>query len=1070
MLRSPLRRARLGRALGLAAGWLAVAGTPAMLAAQGAPFEVDSATLSAFRWRLIGPANTMGRISDVAGIPSPSKTLFVAAAAGGIWKSTNNGTTWRPVFDHERVISMGMLAIAPSDTMQVWAGTGEPNSRNSISPGGGIYKSTDGGITWKLMGLEKTQAIGRIQVHPTNPNIVYVAALGAPWNANKERGLYKTTDGGTTWELVKFISDKAGFVDVQLDPSNPDIVWAASYERVRGPYFLQSGGPGSALWKSTDAGKSWTEVKGGGFPETMKGRISIAIAPSNPRVMYTMVEADTAPNPKPAKGAKPQEKPSGLYRSDDGGVTWVRTSSENVRPFYYSQVRVHPKNPDRVYWSSTPVKVSDDGGKTAKNATVGIHVDHHAMWIDPNDPERMIVGNDGGIAISYDQGGSYDVPMTLPVSQAYNVSFDMSVPYRVCTGLQDNGSWCGPSRRRQGAITNAMWATVAGGDGFVTQQDPTDPNTVYAESQGGNISRFNFATSERTSLVKPNWRPRYQQWEDSILTERPDTTAPISRDQKKRIDAFRAQQKTDSVAFDLRWNWNTPYIISAHNPQVLYFGANRVLKSTRRGEEMYPISADLTYADPEKIRISTRTTGGITVDATGAETYGTIVSLAESPIRPGILFAGTDDGRVWVTKNDGGTWEELSKHFPGLPPNAYVSEIEPSPHDSMTVFVTFDNHRVGDYAPYVYQSADFGKSFRSIAGTLPSGGPDFVHVIRQDPVNPDLLFVGTDVGAYVSLNRGQSWQRFMSGLPTVPVNDLKIHPRDKELIAATHGRAIWVVDIAALQQMTPQVAAAESYLFKPKTAFQFGDMAFEGQSVGHQWFQTPSPQYGAEISYRLTTRGNGPVRVVIQDVSGDTIRTLNGPSGAGVHKVVWDFRGKAAPQPPLSPAGKRDSILAVRRADFVFDSLGKAGLDTAALGRFRRMLMGGDMQQMAQMFMGGGMGQSTVWNPRPGEQAGGQRGGGGGGRGAAGAAAAAGITDPTLAFQIVQLIMPRGGGFGGGGFQLPGAARGQAPIVQPGDYLVSVTLNGKTLKQTLRVERASGSGVVSSFFEEDDRH
>jgi photosystem II stability/assembly factor-like uncharacterized protein len=581
---------------------LTLLATASSIGVAQAPFEVDSATLAAFRWRLVGPANTMGRVSDVAGIPSPSKTLFVATAAGGIWKSTNNGTTWRPVFDNQRVISMGMLAIAPSDTMQVWAGSGEPNSRNSVSPGGGIYKSTDGGITWKLMGLEKTQTIGRIQVHPTNPNIVYVAALGAIWNANKERGLYKTTDGGTTWELIKFISDKAGVVDVQLDPSNPDIVWAASYERVRGPYFLKSGGPGSALWKSTDAGKTWTEVKGGGFPESMKGRISIAIAQSNPKVMYTMVEADTAPNAKPDKTKKPQEKPSGLYRSADGGVTWERTNNENVRPFYYSQVRVHPKNPDRVYWSSTPVKVSDDGGKTAKNATVGVHVDHHAMWIDPNDPDRMIVGNDGGVAISYDQGGSYDVASTLPVSQAYNVSFDMSVPYRVCTGLQDNGSWCGPSRRKQGQITNAMWATVAGGDGFVTQQDPTDANIVYAESQGGNISRFNFATSERTSLVKPNWRPRYAQWEDSILVERPDTTAPMSKEQKKRIDAFRAQQKTDSVAFDLRWNWNTPYIISAHNPQVLYFGASRVLKSTKRGDEMYPISPDLSYADAEKIR------------------------------------------------------------------------------------------------------------------------------------------------------------------------------------------------------------------------------------------------------------------------------------------------------------------------------------------------------------------------------------------------------------------------------------------------------------------------------------
>ena len=1041
--------------------------------ASTTPFEVDSATLAAFKWRLVGPTNTMGRVADIAAIPSPSKTFFVATAAGGIWKTTNNGTTFRPVFDDQRVISMGAMAIAPSDTMQVWAGSGEQNSRNSISPGGGVYKSTDGGLTWKLMGLEKTQTVGRIVVHPTNPNIVYVAALGAIWNANKERGLYKTSDGGTTWELVKFISEKAGFVDVQLDPSNPDVVWAASYERVRGPWFLKSGGPGSALWKSADAGRTWAEVKGGGFPETMKGRISVAIAASNPKVMYTMVEADSTPAVpnEPARGARgapapapvARTSPSGLYRSEDGGATWTRTSSENVRPFYYSQVRVHPKNPDRVYWSSTPVKVSNDGGKTAMNATVGVHVDHHAMWIDPNDPDRMIVGNDGGIAVSFDQGGSYDVASVLPISQAYNVSFDMQVPYRVCTGLQDNGSWCGPSRRKQGAITNAMWATVAGGDGFVTQQDPTDPNTIYAESQGGNISRFNFATSERTSLVKPNWRPRYTQWEDSVLTDRPDTTAPMNRDQRRRVEDIRTRQKADSVAFDLRWNWNTPYIISAHNPQVLYFGANRVLKSTKRGEEMYPISPDLSYADAEKIRVSTRTTGGITADATGAETYGTIVSVAESPSRPGIIFAGTDDGRVWVTKNDGGTWEELSRNFPALPPNAYVSEIEPSPHDSMTVFVTFDNHRVGDFTPYVYHSADFGKSFRSIAANLPTGGPDFAHVIRQDPVNPDLLFVGTDVGVFVSTNRGHSWQKFMTGLPTVPVNDLKIHPRDRELIAGTHGRSIWIVDIAALQQMKPAVASSESHLFVPKVAMQYGEQPYEGQSVGHQWFQAPSPQYGADIWYRLATAGSGQTRVAIQDVTGDTIRTLNGPSGVGLHRVVWDFRGKAPAAPALSPAGLRDSVIAARRMDFVFDSLGKSGMDTLALTRFRRMLQGGDMGAMFAAFGGGGgggFGAGQPWNERPGES-GGQRGGAAGR--AAGMAAAAGITDPNQAFTIIRLLRPAGGG---GGFTLPGAPRTQPGIVEPGDYLISITVNGKTQKQRLRVERASGSSTVSSFFEE----
>ncbi|MBC7897613.1 MAG: hypothetical protein H7066_19495 [Cytophagaceae bacterium] len=1043
------------------------------LGAQGIGYEGDSLAVSALKWRNVGPANMSGRVADVEGIPSPSKTFFVAAAAGGIWKSTNNGVTWRPVFDRERVISMGDIAIAPSDTMQVWAGTGEPNSRNSISPGGGVYKSTDGGLTWKVMGLERTQTVGRIVVHPTNPDIVYVAALGAIWNANKERGLYKTTDGGTTWELVKFVSDKAGAVDVALDPSNPDVVWAASWERVRGPYFLQSGGPGSALWKSTDAGRTWTEVKGGGFPAGPKGRISIAIAASNPKVMYSMVEADTVPNPQPKNAQKKaaQTRPSGLYRSEDGGVTWTRTNTENSRPFYYSQVRVHPKRPDRVYWSSTPVKVSNDGGKTAMNATVGVHVDHHGMWIDPVDPERMIVGNDGGPAVSFDQGGSYVFTNAFVLAQPYNVSFDMQVPYRVCAGLQDNGSWCGPSRRKSGVITNAMWAVVGGGDGFVTQQDPVDAHIVYSESQGGNIGRTDMLTGERVALAKPNWRTTWSAWEDSVIVARGDTTRPETSATKKRIAELRLRQRADSAALDLRWNWNTPFIISPHSNRTLYMGSNRVLKSTKRGDEMFAISPELSYADTMKIRVSTRTTGGITGDATGAETYGTIVSIAESPLRSGLLYAGTDDGRVWSTRNDGGAWEEHSRNFPGLPPNAYVSEIEPSPHDSSTWFVTFDNHRVGDFAPYVYKTSDHGKTFASIAANLPTGGPDFVHVIKQDPVNKDLLFVGTDVGVFASANGGRSWTKFMTGLPTVPVNDLKIHPRDRELIAATHGRGIWIVDILPLQQLNATIAANDTHLFTPRTAFQWGEPPIEGQgpggaSYGHLWYAQPVPTYGAEITYRLTTRGNTSTRIVIQDVLGDTVRTLTGPSGPGVHKVVWDFRGKTPAPAPLSPSQKRDSIIGANRRAFVFDSLEKSGMDSLAVRNFRRMLEVGDMGQMMAAFGGGGGGGGSPtpafggdrFNPRPGEQVTLRP---AAAAGAGGAAAAPNISDPSVAFQVMQAIAPPGQNL----FQAL-SGRPQAPTMGPGEYLVSIVANGKTLRQRLKVERTSGSGITSSPFEE----
>ncbi len=409
------------------AALLCLLAAPTLLPGQIPTAKVDSALIAGLRWRNIGPANMGGRVSDVAGLPSPSRTFYVAAATGGVWKTINAGTTFRLVFGgrgDEGVVSMGMLAIAPSDSNQVWIGTGEPNSRNSLSPGRGVFKSTDGGNTWKPMGLEQTQAIGRIVVHPANPDIVYVAALGAIWNANPERGLYRTTDGGQSWKLIKFISDKAGFVDLAMDPSNPKVLLASSWERVRGPYFLRSGGPGSALWKSTDGGDTWVEIKGNGFPETTKGRIGIAFAPSNPQIIYTMVEADTAPNPKPAKDAKRQEMPSGLYRSNDGGQTWAKMAPQNVRPFYYSQVRVDPRDPERVYFTSTPRLFSTDGGKTVRAGDQGVHVDTHAQWIDPADPNHMVEGNDGGAWQTWDRGGTWIYLNQIPIGQPYNLSFE----------------------------------------------------------------------------------------------------------------------------------------------------------------------------------------------------------------------------------------------------------------------------------------------------------------------------------------------------------------------------------------------------------------------------------------------------------------------------------------------------------------------------------------------------------------------------------------------------------------------------------------------------------------------
>jgi len=1056
---------------------LSLAGV-AQLSAQ----SVDQSVIDGLRWRNIGPANMSGRIADIEGIPSPSKTFFVAAAAGGVWKSTNGGVTYRPVFDNYGIASLGDLAIAPSDTNTIYLGTGEPNSRNSISPGGGVFKSTDGGLTWTFMGLRETEHIGRIIVHPTNPNVAWVAALGAAWRPNRERGLYKTTDGGTTWALKKFINDTTGFVDIDIHPTNPNVLFATSYHRLRGPYFLQSGGRGSALWKSEDGGETWSEVSGGGFPTTMKGRMEIAIAPSDANVMYVMVEADTNPNPRPTAGSRAQPTNSGLYRSADGGRTWERTAPDNVRPFYYSQVRVHPTNPNRVWFSSTPVKVSDEGGKNARNATVGLHVDHHAQWIDPKDPDRHIVGNDGGIGLTWDNGGNYIFPNTFAIGQFYNISYDMAVPYRVCGGLQDNGSWCGPSRRRQGPITNAMWWTFNGGDGFVTNQDLTNPDIIYGTSQGGNMGRYIVSAGQRTALRKPNYREQYMKWEDSIMVVRGDTTRPMTPALRRTIDGLRAQQRTDSIADSPRWNWNTPFFLSPHNQSVVYMGASRVYKSVQRGDNMYPISPDLSYADTMKIRVSTRTTGGITIDATGAETFGTIVSLNESSVKAGLLYAGTDDGRVWMTQNDGGAWTELTSRFPGVPAGTYVSRIEPSSFDVNRVYVTFDNHRRGDFTPYVYVSDNGGTSFRSIANNLPRGGVNFVHVIREDVKNPNLLFVGTDIGAYVSGDRGATWQAFMTGLPNVPVHDLKIHPRDAELIAGTHGRAIWIVDIAPLQQMAGAMTQT-AHLYAPRTAFQWGEPPMEGHSTGNMLFAAPSPQYGADIWYRVT-KNVGPVRVVVMDAKGDTLQTLTGQGQAGVHKVTWGFQGRALPRPALTGAALRDSVLQARRVNVVLDSVAAEGrIPAPAIAQLRAALAQGatGMQAIARQFGfgggggggGGGQQQPGRWNERPAESAppaparpagaaggaGGQRPAGGAGQGGQGGQGAGmgAITQEDL-FAILRAAGVTGGG--GGGF-----GGGGAPTAEAGTYVVAMTVEGQTYRQTLRVERMAGGGGSGFPFE-----
>lgn len=1085
---------------------LALALAAAAMATGAAPIRAqeiwpDSSFMEQFPWRSIGPANMSGRVTDVEGIPG-TPVFYFAAATGGVWKTTNSGTTFRPLFTDERVSAMGDLAISQSDTSIVWAGTGEEDSRNSISPGAGVYKSTDGGLTWTLMGLEDSQAIGRIVIHPTDPNTVYVAALGHIWGPNNERGLYRTSDGGETWERIHFISDEAGFVDIAMHPKDPQILFASSWERVRGPYFLRSGGPGSALWKSTDGGDSWTEVEGGGFPSTEKGRIGIAIAASNPDVMYALVEAEGAdstaveeseevPDDPAAEEQATEEQTeesgaeeevetadptdglrgSGLYRSEDGGLTWAHMNSQNSRPFYYSQVRVDPTDPDFVIWSSTPVRASKDGGKTVGQTTQGIHVDHHALWWDPMNPDHIVTGNDGGIGITWDRGGNWDFPNTMALGQFYAVSYNMDLPYRVCGGLQDNGTWCGPSNRRQGTISNYMWATVNGGDGFYAPQDMTDPTLMWAESQGGNMARINTASGTRQSLSKPDWREATKTLRDELVTMEDAAGAAPTSAQTARMADLKQQITADSVAAQLRWNWSTPMVVSVHDRNVLYAGANRVLKSTERGDGLRAISPDLTYADTVKIRISTETTGGITRDATGAETHATIVALAESPRRAGWLFAGTDDGRIWHTRDDGATWTELTGRFPGVPEGTWVSRIEPSHHDDDRFYVSFDGHRADDFTPYVYVTENGGETFAAITTGLPTGAPDYVHVVREDPLNESLLFVGTDVGVYVSLDRGANWRRFMEGLPTVPVHDLKIHPRDRELIAGTHGRSIWVADIAALSQIAGRGLGDEAVLFDPSPGLQYGSEAIGGESTGHSTFRGQIKRFGAELTYYIPKEvstallaeareareaasesgASGPrvraqAEFIILDAAGDTTQIVTGPVTPGLARIYWNYSLRTSLE-PLSPSEARDSANAIVVIDVVADSLLATGADSAAVTRAAENAKNRAGRSAPTALGGARPLQTTEFQERPGESFPNRparttsrrpsRAGG------------AGEINRTFNRALRDRGIRLGGGGGGGG-------GGPQDIAEPGRYTVVLRLGSQTLTTELELIRRDG--------------
>ncbi|MEQ1607338.1 MAG: glycosyl hydrolase, partial [Pyrinomonadaceae bacterium] len=814
----------------------AVAATPAPTPVPKPPATFESA-ISSLRFREIGPATMGGRIDDIEVAPNDSRVIYAATAAGGILKSTNAGTSWTFLFDKEAVPSIGDIAIAPSNPSIVWAGTGEANNRQSSSWGGGIYKSMDAGKTWKFMGLPNSWAIARIVVHPKDPDVVYVAVMGNLWAANPERGVYRTTDGGKNWQLVLKVNEDTGATDIAIDTESPTILYAAMYQRRRTVFGFNGSGEHSAVYKTNDGGDTWNKIVKGmpydtenaptprpeGLLET--GRCAFAIYPKDTNIVYALIEH--------ANG--------GVYRSTDKGETWTRQAdiSSNPRPMYFSQIRVDPNNDQRLWIAGVAMQYSDDGGKTWTGAmSRAPHADTHGIWIDPADSNHLIMGNDGGINITYDRGRTWDYANTVPLGQFYEVGADNSIPYKICGGLQDNNAWCGPSQTLSGGgIKNDDWWTIGGGDGFFAQPDPNDPDIVYTESQDGNVLRRNVKTGESKSI-----RPREEEGEKNY-----------------------------------RFQWNSPIVPSKHDANTIYFGGNFVFKSTNRGDSWTKIGGELTTnVDRNTLPIMGKAPDKNTRSRhDGVQQYPATTTISESPVNKSVLWAGTDDGNLQVTR-DSVTWKNVVEKVPGVPKGTYVSRVVASKENEGTAYVTFDGHRMGDFKVYVFMTNDFGETWKSIASNLPQNN-GVASVIREHPRNPNLLFVGTEFGLFASWNRGGSWTQIKLNLPTVPVDDILIHPRENDLILATHGRSIWVMDdITALEQMNDTVLASNVHLFDSRPGIMWRPWNNKPLTSDKQ-FVGQNPPNGALINFYLKEplADRETVTLTFQDSAGQTVRTVN---------------------------------------------------------------------------------------------------------------------------------------------------------------------------------------------------
>ncbi len=822
------------------------------LYAQNAPSDPMAKATAALEFRTIGPTIMGGRVADLAVVEDDPRIFYVAVATGGVWKTENAGITFTHVFRDEATASVGDVTVAPSNPNVVWAGTGEPNNRQSSPWGNGVYRSTDAGRTWTHLGLENTHTIARIQVHPRDPDVAYVAAVGHLWGPNPERGVYRTTDGGETWEHVLSVDDDTGATELVMDPGDPRTLFAATYQRRRRAWGFNGGGPGSGIYRTTDGGDSWTELTEG-LPEGDKGRIGLDIYRRDGNVVFALVEADARAPGQGFGGGAGSDAKNGVYRSTDRGDTWEHLSTTNNRPMYYSQIRVDPNDPERIYLGGSSLFRSSDGGRNfTPDAAAGVHLDHHALWIDPADSDHLILAGDGGVSVSWDRSDNWYQLRNLPIGQFYEIGVDMRDPYHVCGGLQDNGSWCAPSDTwsNQG-IRTRDWYNVGSGDGFFTVMHPTNPDLMFAESQGGNLMRVDLGTGER-ARIRPLPRPTDEEEERS-----------------------------------LRWNWDTPMLLSAHDDQVVYAGANVLFRSTDLGQSWEEISGDLTHA----IDRDTLTLMGVAGAEPqmsrndGQSNYGNLTAIAESPLDFAVLYTGSDDGRLHVTRDGGATWTDITGNVPGLPPYTYVTRIVASRRAQGEVFAAFDGHRSDDFEPYVYASSDFGESWERITDGLPATS---LNALAQHPRAHNLLFAGSEVGVHFSIDRGASWHDLRNGLPTVPVDDIVVHPRENDLVIGTHGLGIWIMDdIAPLEHLSSEVMASGAHLYPARRATSYNLYTPQGWTPGI--YAAPNPPAGARIRYHLGADGDS-VTIVIRGGDGSTVRELKGPGGAGLNEVVWNLR------------------------------------------------------------------------------------------------------------------------------------------------------------------------------------